>query len=323
VPFSFNVNRLKGEIDRFEYAGSFNIADAATFIFGAENERSFASSFFPAGGGSGPDVAQYSVTSGYGQWVVKPLSGLTLTGGVRYDDYSKFGGQTTFGANFAYSPNGDDTILRGTYAEGFRAPSLTEALPPFGNPALKPETAKSFDVGIEQHFLGDKVTASATYFRRKSNDTIAFSFDSFQSENIARTRAEGIELVLSVRPTDSFSVNAHYSVTDTANRSAGTDFGNRLARRPKDTASLSADWKTASGLALGSTLTITGDSFNDAANTVRLDGYVLAGLRASYPVTDQFELFGRVENLFGEQYETVSGYGNYGRGGTVGVRAKF
>ena len=323
VPFSFNVNRLKGEIDRFEYAGTFEAANIATLIFGAEHERSFSSSFFPAGGNAGPDEAKYSVTSGYGQLVVRPFSGLTLTGGVRYDDYSKFGGQTTFGANFAYSPNGGNTIIRGTYAEGFRAPSLTEALPPFGNPALKPETAKSFDAGIEQHFLDDKIIASATYFRRKSNDTIAFSFVTFQSENIARTRAEGAELVLSVRPADNFSVAAHYSVIDATNRSAGAQFGNRLARRPKDTASLSADWKTPLGLGLGGTVTITGDSFNDSANTVRLDSYVLAGLRASYPVTERFELYARADNLFEEIYETVSGYGTYGRGGAVGVRAKF
>jgi vitamin B12 transporter len=323
VPFSFNVNRLKGEINRFEYAGSFAAADAATLIFGAEHERSFASSFFPAGGGAGPDLAKYSVTSGYGQLVVKPFFGLTLTSGVRYDDYSEFGGQTTFGANFAYTLNGGNTIFRGTYAEGFRAPSLTEALPPFGNAALKPETATSYDAGIEQHLLDDKVTASATYFWRKSNDTIAFSFDTFQSENIARTRAEGVEIVLALRPTDSFSVNAQYSIVDAANRSAGAQFGNRLARRPKDSASLSADWKTPFGLALGGTVTITGDSFNDAANTVRLESYVLAGLRASYPVTDKFEFYARVDNLFDEAYETVSGYGTYGRGGYVGVRAKF
>jgi vitamin B12 transporter len=323
VEGSFNVNYLKGEIDRFEYAGSFAAADAATLIFGAEHERSRSSSFFPAGGGAGPDLAKYLVTSGYGQLVVKPLSGLTLTGGVRYDDYSEFGGQTTFAANFAYSPNGGNTVLRGTYAEGFRAPSLTEALPPFGNAALKPETAKSYDAGIEHHLLDDKVTASATYFYRKSNDTIAFSFVSFQSENIARTRAEGVEIVLALRPTNSFSVNAHYSIVEATNRSAGDQFGNRLARRPKDSASLSADWKTPLGLALGSTVTITGDSFNDAANNVRLDSYVWAGLRASYPVTDKFELYTRVDNLFDEAYETVRTYGTYGRGGTVGIRAKF
>jgi vitamin B12 transporter len=323
VPFSFNVNRLKGEIDRFEYAGSFKFASAATLIFGAEHERSFSSSFFPAGGGTGPDRAKYSVTSGYGQLVLKPVSGLTLTGGMRYDDYSKFGGQTTFGANFVYSPNGGSTILRGTYAEGFRAPSLTEALPPFGNPALKPETAKSFDAGIEQHLLRDKITASATYFRRNSNDTIAFSFVMFQSENIARTRAEGVELVIAVRPTDRLSVDAHYSVIDAVNRSMGGDFGNRLARRPKDTASLSVDWKSPLGLALGSTVTITGDGFNDAANTVRLDSYVLAGIRASYPVNGQLEVFARVDNLFDEYYETVRNYGTYGRNAHVGVRAKF
>jgi vitamin B12 transporter len=323
VPFSFNVNRLKGSIDRFEYHGNFDIIDAATLNFGIEHERSFASTFFPAGGGTAPDSAKNTVTSGFGQLTLRPVQGLTLTGGVRYDDYSVYGGQTTFGANFAYTPNDGNTVIRGTYAEGFRAPTLTEALLPFGNTALKPETAKSYDVGVEHSFLDGRATASATYFRRDSNNTITFSFVSFQSENIARTRADGIELGLSLRPSNTLTIGAHYSLVDAISRSPDTSFGKQLARRPKDSASLVVDWKSPLGLALGGTVTLTGDSFNNLANTVRLDGFALASVRASYPVTDRFELFGRVENLFDAGYETVRGYGNLGRNAYVGVRAKF
>ena len=323
VPFSFNVNRLKGEIDRFEYHGQFDIIDAATLNFGIEHERSFASTFFPAGGGAAPDSANNKVTSGFGQLTLRPINGLTLTGGVRHDDYSQFGGQTTFGANFAYSPNDGNTVFRGTYAEGFRAPTLTEALLPFGNIALRPETAKSYDAGIEHSFLNGRATASATYFRRNSNDTITFSFASFKSENIARTRATGVELGLSLRPSDTLTIAAHYSLVDATSRSPDSSFGNQLARRPKDSASFVADWRSPWGLAFGGTITLTGDSFNNLANTQRLDGFALASLRASYPVTDQFELFGRVENLFDTQYETVRTYSTFGRNAYVGVRAKF
>ena len=323
VPFSFNVNTLKGTIDRFEYHGSLAIVGAATLIFGLEHERTFASTFFPAGGSVSPDKARTRVSSGFGQLILRPISGLTLTGGVRHDDYSQYGGQTTFGGNFAFTPNKGRTVLRGTYAEGFRAPTLTEALLPFGNTTLKPETAKSFDLGLEHSLLDGAISASMTYFRRASRNLITFSFVTFQSENISRARAEGLEVGLALRPSHALQINANYSIVDATSRSADATFGNRLARRPKDQTSLSIDWSSPWKLSLGSTVTITGDSFDNLSNTRQIDGFVLGSLRASYPISNAIEVYGRVENLFDEHYETVSGYGTYGRNAYVGVRAKF
>ncbi len=323
VPFSFNVNALKGTIDRFEYHGAFDMADAATLVFGLEHERTFASTFFPAGGGSAPDTAKTDVTSGFGQLILKPLAGLTLTGGVRYDDYSRYGGQTTFGANFAYTPDEGRTVFRGTYAEGFRAPTLTEALLPFGNTALKPETARSFDFGVEHSVLDGLIAASATLYRRTSHNLITFSFVTFQSENIAAARSQGLELGLALRPAENLRIDANYSLVDAKSRSADATFGNRLARRPKDNANLSIDWTSPFKLAIGASVSITRDSFDNLSNSVRLDGYTLASIRASYPLNAAIEVFGRVENLFDEKYQTVSGYGTYGRNAYAGVRAKF
>lgn len=323
VAFSFNVNRLRGTIDRFEYHGSFDLSGAVTLVFGAEHERTFASTFFPAGGSTAPDRAKTTVTSGFGQLIAKPLTGLTVTGGVRHDGYSQYGGQTTFGANFAYSPNDGRTVLRGTYAEGFRAPTLTEALLPFGNTALKPETARSFDLGIEHRFLDGHASATATYFRRTSRNQIDFSFITGQSENIARVRAQGLELGLALRPTSSLRIDANYSLVDARSRSADANFGRRLARRPKDSANVSIDWTTPVKLSIGASLSITGDSFDNLSNTSRLDGYALAAVRASYPITARIEMFGRIENLFDAKYQTVARYGTYGRNAYAGVRARF
>lgn len=323
VPMSFNVNALRGSIDRFEYHGSFDVIDAATLVFGVEHERTRASSFFPAGGGTAPDRARFRVTSGFAQAIVKPAEGLTLTGGVRHDDFNLYGGETTFGGNIAYTPNDGRTVVRGTYAEGFRAPTLTESVLPFGNPAIAPETARSFDAGIEHSSINGAVTASATYYRRRSRNQIAFSFTTFQSENIARVRAQGLEFELEMRPTSTLKLSGGYSLVDAQSRSNDASFGNRLARRPKDSAHAAIDWTSPLGLALGATVLITGDSFDNLANTVRLDGYSLVDIRASYPVTEAIEIYGRIENLFDEDYETVRGYGSYGRNAYLGVRAKF
>ena len=327
VPVSFNVNSLRGTIDRFEYHGAFDVIDAVTLVFGVEHERTFARTFFPANGPL-PDVAKTTVTSGFGQVIVKPLRGLTVTGGARYDDYNAYGGVTTFGANFAYTPNGGNTLIRGTYAEGFRAPTLTEALLPFGNTALKPETAMSFDLGVEQKLLDGAVLASATYFHRTSKNAILFSFDTFQSENIEQTRSKGVELGLALHPTSALSINAQYSLVNARDLSPGVAFGARLARRPKDSASVAIDWKSPWGVSLGSTVTLTGDSFDAlpnvfSPNPARNDGFALVGVRAAYAINDRIELFGRLENAFDERYATVRGYGALGRNAYAGIRAKF
>lgn len=320
VVFSFNNFNVRGAIDRAEYHAAFDLNDAMTLVAGAEYERTFASTSFE---GAAPDVARNDVGSGFGQIIVRPVTGLTLTAGVRHDAYSDYGGQTTFGGNAAFTPNEGRTVFRATYGEGFRAPTLTEGQPPFGNPDLKPETARNFDLGVEHQFLDNKAQVLATYFNRRSNDLITFSAISFQSENIDKVTATGFEAGLNLTPTDRLDIRAIYTLVDAINRTAGANFGNRQALRPQHSASLTADWQTPFGLSLGSSLLLIGDSFDNASNSIRLDGYALVGLRASMPLTDNLEVYGRIDNLLAADYAVVAGYNSFGRNATVGVRAKF
>jgi vitamin B12 transporter len=320
IVFSFNNFNVRGAIDRVEYHTAFDLNDALTFVAGVEYERTFASTSFE---GAAPDVARNDVVSSFGQIIVRPVNGLTLTAGVRHDAYSDYGGQTTLGGNLAFTPNEGRTMFRATYAEGFRAPTLTEGQPPYGNLQLKPETARNFDLGVEQQFLDGKAQLFATYFNRRCNNLIAFSPVSFQSENIDKVTAKGLEIGLDLNPSSQLDIRASYTLVDAINRTAGDTFGNRQALRPQNSFSLTADWQTAFGLSLGSSLLVIGDSFDDAANNVRLNGYALAGLRASMPLTDALEVYARVENMLDAQYTVVSGYNSFGRHATIGVRAKF
>jgi vitamin B12 transporter len=70
-------------------------------------------------------------------------------------------------------------------------------------------------------------------------------------------------------------------------------------------------------------VTHAGKSFDDAANTVVVDAYTLVDLRAAFVVRDNLELYGRLENAFDEEYETIARYGTPGRGLFVGVRQSF
>ncbi len=320
VVFSFNNFNVRGAIDRGEYHAAIDVNDALTIVAGLEYERTFATTSFE---GAAADVARNDVASGFTQFIVRPVTGLTLTAGVRHDRYSDYGGQTTLGGNAAFTLNDGQTVFRATYAEGFRAPTLSEGQPPYGNPDLKPETARNFDLGVEHQFINGKAQVFATYFNRRSNDLIAFSSVTFQSENIDRVTSTGLEAGVNINPTDRLYVRASYTLVDAINRTTGGNFGNRQALRPQHGASVTVDWQTGFGLSVGSTVLLIGDSFDDAANNVRLDGYAVVALRASLPVTDMLEIYGRVENLFNARYTVVSGYNTFGRNATIGVRAKF
>jgi vitamin B12 transporter len=322
-----------GRNERLEYQGLFDIAEGWSATAGLERETSrFSSSSF----GALATVGRARIDSVYGQLVVTPLTGLTVTGGLRHDDHSRFGGATTFGASGVFTPGRSGTTLRASYAEGFKAPSLFQLQSDFGNDLLRPERSKGWDAGVTQALAGGALQASATYFRRDSTDLIIFiscppprtgicaGRPSGTYDNVARARAEGVEIGLTMQPVEALRLQANYTYTDAANRTPGNvNFGKQLVRRPQHSLTALVDYLWAFGLETGITLTHVGASFDTANNSRRIEGYVLADLRASFPVTGRIDIYGRIENLFDERYETIFRFGTPGRAGYAGVRLRY
>ncbi|MDK2759695.1 MAG: TonB-dependent receptor, partial [Blastomonas fulva] len=322
-----------GRNERIEYQGIFDIAEGWQLTGGLERETSrFSSSSF----GAAPSLGRARIDSLYGQIVATPAKGLTLTGGVRHDDHNRFGGATTFGASGVFAPGEGNTAFRASYAEGFKAPSLFQLQSDFGNQQLQPERSKGWDAGITQSLVEGRLQASATYFRRNSSDLIIFvscvapltgicaNRPSGTYDNVARARAEGVEIGLTMQPVDALRLQANYTYTDATNRSPGNaNFGRQLVRRPQHSMTALIDYRWGFGLETGVTLTHVGANFDNANNSRKVEGYVLADLRASFPLTERIDIYGRVENLFDERYETVFRYGSPGRAGYAGVRLRY
>ena len=330
---TFDAN---GTLRRIEYQGVAAIGRPATLIFGAEHEDSSFRTASPAfDAGAPPSRARVGITSGYAQAILRPVEGVTLTGGVRHDAHDRFGGETTFGANAALTPNRGNTLLRATYAEGFKAPTLFQLYSDFGNGALTPERARGYDVGVEQFAFGRRARLAVTWFERTTRDQIAFvsCFGSTAPlcatrpngtyDNIARAQARGVEVEGSLNPLAGLELTANYSHIETVNQSPGANLGRELARRPRDTGSVSIDYRAPFGLSAGLTASVVGRSFEDAANRTRLAGYTLVDLRAAFALTRAVELYGRIENIADARYETIFRYGTYGRAAYAGVRARF
>jgi len=334
VPLTFDAF---GRNERWEYQGTLKITERISGIVGLESERSELSTASPTTFDPNPtplaDDAQ--LDSIYAQVTATVIEPLTLSAGVRYDDHDTFGSNTTARTSAAWSVT-SSTILRASYGEGFKAPTLYQLHSEYGNLDLGAEEAKAWDAGVEQRLLGDQLVLSATYFNRDTDNMIDFvsCFGSTTArcvaqpngyyDNVQKTTADGVELTLLARLGERLSFSANHTSMSAENDVRGSaNFGRSLARRPKETsnAQLSYDWTF--GLSTAVAVQHAGRSFDNASNTTVLDSYTLVDFRASYALSKSLEVYGRIENAFDENYETSNNYGSLGRTFVGGVRQSF
>lgn len=317
---------------REEYQGTWRFSDAGQIVFGAQNEHSTINTVSPFSPFLGAGVI---VDSGYVQAQYQVLQGLTLTAGGRYDHHDVYGGHGTGQFAAAWALPDESTVLRASFGQGFKAPALYQLYSNYGNRALEPEVADSWDAGLERHALRNRLVTSVTYFQRSSRDLIGF-FDCTTPSplcasepfgyyaNIARSFARGIEFAGSLKASEALSFTANYTWTDTEDTSPGSPtYGNELPRRPADAANATVNYLWPLRLNTALALRYSGPSFDDAANTIRLGGYVLLDFRTSLPLNDHLQIYARVENLTDRHYEVAYQYGTLGRSAYLGVRTSF
>jgi vitamin B12 transporter len=316
----------KGRSDRLDLRGSWQLSQT-TIWFGGENEWTrFASS---------SDARQHARTSGAYAQIGHRFGRLSLNAGARIAEHSRFGAATTFGADGSWELGGGWRVLA-SFGEGFKAPTLFQLFSDYGNASLRPERSTSADLGIEVNGNAGR-HLSANLFRRDSEGLIDFvscfgvtggicagrPFGTYA--NVGRARTQGLELEARQPLGRSVALRATYSLVDARARTLrSANEGNRLARRPRQTLSLAGEWQAnRAGATLGADLRWVSASFDDAANLVRLSPYTVLDLTARWPLTRRLELYGRVENLWNERYQTAAGYASPPRGAFLGARVRW
>jgi len=335
VPVTF---ASRGQNDRVELQSELDLTKTLQLVGGAELETSRLRTASPSP--FDPDPAPLRIRNDlnavYIQAQAMPITGLTATLGIRRSDHDGFGGATNLRATVAATFNDGDTVLRAAAADGFKAPTPYQLFSEYGNAALEPEEAESVELGIEHAALDRRLIGALTWFSRETRNQIDFvsCFNSADAicagrpygtyDNVSRARASGLETSLEARPTAGLVLKANFVHLDVRNRSAGSpNSGNRLARRPQYSATVSAAYRFASGLDLSGSYQRVGASFDNAANTVPLAGYDLVALRFSQPLGPVWSVHGRIENATDEVYQTTATYGALPRQAFMGLRASF
>jgi len=257
------------------------------------------------------------------------LGGFSFTTvGMRYDDHENFGGETTWRITQALLVRDWGTKFKGSYAKGFRAPSLNELyyVNPWGgaggNPNLDPETSEGWDAGIEQSLFHKRMKVGVTYFSNDFEDLIVWDNG---YNNVETARTGGIESFIAATLFEDLSLELNYTYTDTEDND-----GQRLLRRPLHKVGFTALYRIFERATVNLDVLYVGerddsywDSMTFTTRDVVLDDYVLVNLAASFDVCDYLTVFGRVENLFDENYYEAYGYGTAGLSAYGGVRVNF
>jgi len=314
-------NRLQIDTDQLDLQSTFRPFDTWTLTAGGSVIDTRYYRVNDSAGGV-VDVENTITTSALflgSQWDI--LDNWRLDGSVRFDHNSDFGNPVTWRAGTVYQVPALATRIRASYGTAFSAPTPQDIAPVFfGNPALAAERTQGYEAGLEQPLWEERVTLGATYFRNRSSNQIVFNPSSFLIENIGLATSEGWEITLRARPHETLDLAVNYTNTNARNLSAGT----RLVRRPMHEVDANATWRPIPVLAFTGGLTWVADredfiGFSQGA----LEDYFVCRLAASWDVHEQVQLFGRIENLTGDEYEETFGFPALDTGLYAGVKARF
>ncbi len=271
---------------------------------------------------------------------------LLVTGGFRVDGNSQFGKEVSPAWSVALPFDQYGVTLRGSYSEGFQAPTFDDLyFPGFGNPDLKATTSSEYDGGIEKRF-GEFASITGTYFSRRIHDLVTdvhctsgpdCEFDE-QPANVGRADIQGVEVVPAVYPLKGLSISGNVTVLDSTHRPLIS--GLQPIRVPKRSASAVAQYKRNDIFNRGDQFTsalfyqFVGDREDIQSQSPfgneNHAGYHLFNLTLSYqlanglvPYLTHEEAFVRIQNLFDRHYSQAFGFPappiNYEAGIKVGL----
>lgn len=335
---SANRNRLAGVPLNGTSGDRLTLSGQAAYSFGdhrliaaadhsKEDFRARDTQFF---GGTDQDRSR-SLTAYVAEWRAEWTPAIVTDLAVRHDDFSAFEDATTVRASVLVSPGGGVT-LHLSYGEGIAQPSFYDLHGFFpgsfvGNPDLLPETSRGWEAGLR--WTDGRLSAGITGFTGRLRNEIVPTFDpvtflSGAANAEGASRRDGIELTASWRRAAWLNVEVNYTWLDASEPQVAGTAQVREVRRPRSSASLAA-WGEADRFSWGASLAYVGarrDTDFDLfpAAIVRLDDYVLASLRVGFRVLPQVELYARVENGFGADYQDVVGYNTNGRTVHAGLR---
>ena len=137
----------------------------------------------------------------------------SLTGGARLDKYSDLGSRVTPRLSFVWRVS-DQHIVKGQYAEGFRAPTFFEL---FGGGRINRELDFEVNATTELNYVyrRPRSVGRATVFHSELKDMIFGGLPGGRFGNTRKASAQGVELEWTQQVSDAVKLLANVGIVDT------------------------------------------------------------------------------------------------------------
>lgn len=243
--------------------------------------------------------------------------------GARWQNDSDFGAHSVpkLGLRWSWLDQGEwSGLLRASVGQGYRVPNLKERHFRFdhsslgyvviGNPALRPESSTSVQLGA-QLARSERGSLDLNLFANRVRDLIQVDearapvvngITQFSYANLSRARTQGLEAAALWHLSPGLDLRAGYTFLDSENRDTGT----QLTRRPRHSGRIGADWWVRADTELALRLRLQSDeliSTNPNSQLVdgRSPGWVTLDATVNYHWRPQTTLFAAVTNALDRQ----------------------
>lgn len=238
----------------------------------------------------------------------------TLNAGVRYDEHSRSGDETTMSAGLNKKLD-DNSHVYINWGEVFKAPTVGDLFSPMGgNSNLKAETGESWTVGYST-MLNDKTNIGVNYFESDLEDAIVWSGATM--ENVAKQEKKGLELTLNHKFNDNVNLTASYTYVKVKNDNADNrgmlnDWNSIPNTYRMGVNYHEGKWDSSIWLRIGSgaaTHTYK-NSWNYDTMSYVDDSYITFDASVTYKADKNLNIFIKGYNLFNESYAEMGGVSN-------------
>src|SRR6187399_3300203 len=261
---------------------------------------------------------------------INSKTGFNLELGNRLNIHSAYGSNYVFNINPSYLLNKKFKLFA-NLSSGYRTPSLYQLASEFGNRDLEPESALTFEGGVQYFSKDNKFSGRVTGFKRDVKDAIAFQSHYINQD---KQKDHGAELELSFKPTKNISLKAFYSFVDgkvtTLKNGKDTTYFN-LIRRPKNSIGVNAGIRVTEKLFVSSNLSWFDkrkDAYFDGVTyqtvNVVLDSYILLDVYVEYAFCkNKLKVFADLRNISDSKYSETAGFNTLEFNAYGGVRFNF
>ncbi|MEB8389349.1 TonB-dependent receptor [Rhodobacteraceae bacterium KMM 6894] len=258
-------------------------------------------------------------------------NGLDVQAGARFDDNSVFKDATTWSLGASYTFAGSGVRLRASAGTGVVNPSYFElyanAWGTVGNPNLRPEESRSFDIGVDVPFAQGRGEIGVTYFNEELEDEITFvaapGGGNTYINQTGTSKRQGIEVQGQFAATDTIDLRLNYTYLDATEPNGAVE-----VRRPEHELGIGMTAQAFGGRGSVSVdlRHVTGNrdsQFFPPFGAAELPDYTTVDVATRYALTDAVDATFRITNLFDEAQSDVWGYAGRDRAFYVGLDANW